>query len=79
MSRPVVCDRCKLPTERVVLKLFLVPTENKTHPTLTSRSWHSAYTAYCDIGECCAEKVVRDFQWTKRKRRVPMKVDNVAS
>jgi hypothetical protein len=71
MSKIVHCDRCKRPTDRIVMKLFLTPTANgKTHPSLTSRSWHSAYTAYCDIGECCASAVLQEIKWTKRQRRV---------
>ena len=65
MSRGLICDHCKQPTDKFVVRLYIVPL-NGTH---RRRAEHSHYTGYADIGECCAQGVVRDFKFSTRRKR----------
>ena len=61
MSRPIICDNCGKPTDKLVLKLF------KANLTESAKKDHSQYAAHADIGECCAVEINK-INWTPRKR-----------
>lgn len=66
MSRPIICDRCKRPCDRIVAKVFLAM---KVPRVRSNRSDHNNYHLHADIGECCVSEVVKStFKWTKRKK-----------
>lgn len=65
----LTCDVCRQPCQRVAAKLFLAPIkEGETRKT------HSSYTGHADVGECCAEKIVKQMKWQKRGSRPRKKV-----
>ena len=64
MARQTICDKCKRPCQRIVLKLYIAP-KNGDRPG----GDHANYTGHADIGECCAAEVTGMFKWSKRKPR----------
>jgi len=54
------CDICKKPTEAIAGKLY--------YSTVTSgvRSLLSNYSHHADVGVCCADRLLRGFDFKKR-------------
>jgi hypothetical protein len=62
MANVKYCDICKQQCEKIVGKLFYGPSL-KSAP---SKSIHSNYTHHCDVGDCCAPKLLRSFNFRQR-------------
>jgi len=65
MATVRTCDHCskRITKENpVIAKLFSAPVI-----TGKTRSTHSNYTAHMDIGQCCAEWLVKLGMWQKRQ------------
>lgn len=63
MARNFTCDLCKRPTPRIVKKLLLTPMPRH------GMSMHSNYTHHADVGECCADRLLKLFNFRPRKTR----------
>ena len=63
MARGATCDVCRRPTERIVAKVHYIPMDRK------ERTTHSDYSHHADIGVCCADKLLRLFNWQTRQTR----------
>lgn len=59
MSRPLLCDVCGQPIEKVKLKLYKAPKTN-------GATDHTSYTDHADVGECCVVKI-NAINWQRRK------------
>jgi len=68
VSSVKVCDNCgKVIHETknpIVAKLYLAP-----YVAGKTRALHSHYTASMDLGRCCAETMISQKRWVKRKAR----------
>jgi transcriptional regulator of met regulon len=56
------CDICGKPTDQIAAKLLYVP----VLPDNRGRRAHSNYSHHADVGVCCAEKLLKLFQFQPR-------------
>lgn len=61
MARALRCDVCGKDTEAIVGKLFYGPLVKGS-----ARAVHSNYTHHCDVGVCCADRLLKSFKFRKR-------------
>lgn len=57
----VKCDVCKQPCKKIVGKLFFTPLV----PGVVG-GVHSNYSHHADVGECCKNRLLKGFNFTKR-------------
>jgi hypothetical protein len=59
MAKVVVCDVCRKPTDKIVMKLFRSPDHR-----------HENYDGHADVGACCAPSINRTVKFRDRVRKV---------
>ena len=63
MAKVFHCDVCKRRTTEIVGKMFYTPLT----PGRTANGFNSNYTHHLDVGVCCGDKLLKSFDWQKRK------------
>ena len=65
MAQVKRCDICKKEVDEIEAKIFLTPFNNGQ----TARTFHHRYSHHADVCGPCLTRVLKSFDWTKRKTR----------
>lgn len=61
MARVITCDICRKETDEIVGKVFYTPLSHRKN------NFANDYTHHADVGICCAARLLKSFNFSKRK------------